>query len=99
MTSSPQDFTLAAPMAPLRVGQPNPPPAPEADGLGFSFSGDGAVYFRIWIVNLLLSILTLGIYSAWGKVRSHQYLYGHTRFAGSSFGYHGKPLAILKGRA
>lgn len=99
MTSSPQDFTLAAPMEPVRLGQSSPPPLPEADGLGFSFSGDGAAYFRIWIVNLLLSILTLGIYSAWGKVRSHQYLYGHTRFAGSSFGYHGKPLAILKGRA
>jgi uncharacterized membrane protein YjgN (DUF898 family) len=26
-------------------------------------------YFRIWIVNLLLTIATLGIYSAWAKVR------------------------------
>ncbi len=97
MTSSSQDYTLA--MEPVRIGQPAPQPAPQDDGLSFSFSGSGAAYFRIWIVNLLLSILTLGIYSAWGKVRSHRYLYGHSRFAGAGFGYHGKPLAILKGRA
>jgi len=33
------------------------------------FTGTGREYFGIWIVNLLLSILTLGIYSAWAKVR------------------------------
>jgi uncharacterized membrane protein YjgN (DUF898 family) len=64
----------------------------------FSFSGRGAEYFRIWIVNLLLSILTLGIYSAWAKVRRQRYFYDNTRLAGSSFEYHGNPLAILKGR-
>ncbi|MDR1854861.1 MAG: DUF898 domain-containing protein, partial [Azoarcus sp.] len=37
------------------------------------FTGSGGEYFRIWIVNLLLSILTLGIYSAWAKVRREQY--------------------------
>ena len=33
------------------------------------FVGTGSEYFRIWIVNLLLTIVTLGIYSAWAKVR------------------------------
>ncbi|HMK59708.1 MAG TPA: DUF898 family protein [Dissulfurispiraceae bacterium] len=64
----------------------------------FQFTGSGGEYFRIWIVNLLLSILTLGIYSAWAKVRKNQYFYRHTRVAGSSFDYHGNPIAILKGR-
>jgi uncharacterized membrane protein YjgN (DUF898 family) len=64
----------------------------------FSFSGRGSEYFRIWIVNLLLSVLTLGIYSAWAKVRRQRYCYDNTRLAGSSFEYHGNPLAILKGR-
>lgn len=40
----------------------------------FSFSGSGSEYFRIWIVNLLLSIITLGIYSAWAKVRHYLFL-------------------------
>ncbi len=62
------------------------------------FTGSGGEYFRIWIVNLFLSILTLGIYSAWAKVRRMQYFYRHTELASASFDYHGNPRAILKGR-
>ena len=62
------------------------------------FTGKGSEYFGIWIVNLLLSIVTLGIYSAWAKVRRTQYFYRNTRLAGASFDYHGNPLGILKGR-
>ena len=65
----------------------------------FQFTGRTGDYFRIWIVSLCLSILTLGIYSAWGKVRKKRYLYAHTRVAGSAFEFRARPLAILKGRA
>ncbi len=64
----------------------------------FEFTGNGWEYFRIWIVNLLLTILTLGIYSAWAKVRRLQYFYRNTRLADASFDYHGTPVSILKGR-
>jgi uncharacterized membrane protein YjgN (DUF898 family) len=64
----------------------------------FEFTGKGWEYFRIWIVNLLLTIVTLGIYSAWAKVRRLQYFYRNTRLADASFDYHGAPKAILKGR-
>jgi uncharacterized membrane protein YjgN (DUF898 family) len=36
-------------------------------------------YFGIWIVNLLLSLVTLGIYTAWAKVRRLRYFYGNMR--------------------
>jgi uncharacterized membrane protein YjgN (DUF898 family) len=62
------------------------------------FHATGGEYFRIWIVNLLLTIVTLGIYSAWAKVRRNQYFYSSTELAGSSFEYHGNAVAILKGR-
>ena len=62
------------------------------------FTGSGREYFGIWIVNLLLTIVTLGIYSAWAKVRRLQYFYRNTQLAGASFDYHGDPLAIFKGR-
>ena len=62
------------------------------------FVGTGSEYFRIWIVNLLLTIVTLGIYSAWAKVRRLKYMYRNTQIAESSFDYHGSPIAILKGR-
>jgi len=64
----------------------------------FSFTGTGSEYFGIWIVNILLSLVTLGIYSAWAKVRRNRYFYSNTYVAHSSFDYHGNPIAILKGR-
>jgi uncharacterized membrane protein YjgN (DUF898 family) len=62
------------------------------------FTGAVGEYFRIWIVNLALTVLTLGIYSAWAKVRKRRYFYAHTRIAGESFEYRGRPVAILIGR-
>lgn len=64
----------------------------------FEFRGSGAEYFRIWSVNLLLTIVTVGIYSAWAKVRRMRYFYGSTRLDGHAFDYHAAPIAILKGR-
>jgi uncharacterized membrane protein YjgN (DUF898 family) len=64
----------------------------------FQFTGSGAEFFKIWIVNLFLSIITLGIYSAWAKVRTNRYFYGNTQLAGNNFEYHAEPLQILKGR-
>lgn len=76
--------------------QPVPSTTRSAESL--TFTGSGAEYFRIWIVNLAFTILTLGIYSPWAKVRRLQYFHRHTRLGGSGFDFHGKPGAILRGR-
>ncbi|MBW2172386.1 MAG: DUF898 domain-containing protein [Deltaproteobacteria bacterium] len=65
----------------------------------FEFWGSGMEYFKIWIVNIILSIITLGIYSPWAKVRRKQYFYGNTDLKGASFEYLADPMKILKGRA
>ncbi|HEU5136636.1 MAG TPA: YjgN family protein [Steroidobacteraceae bacterium] len=88
-------YERASPVSP--PSRPNPEPASRVM-LPFEFRGNGGEYFRIWIVNLLLTIITLGIYSAWAKVRRLRYFYGNTFVDGQSFDYHGQPLAILKGR-
>jgi uncharacterized membrane protein YjgN (DUF898 family) len=62
------------------------------------FTGKASEYFGIWIVNLLLSLLTLGIYSAWAKVRRKKYFYQNTQIDHVGFDYHAKPISILKGR-
>ncbi len=64
----------------------------------FEFRGNAKEYFKIWIVNVALSILTLGIYSAWAKVRSNRYLYGNTYLNNSNFEYNADPKRILIGR-
>lgn len=61
------------------------------------FTGTAGEYFRIWIVNTFLTILTLGIYAAWAKVRTRQYFYRHTILHNQSFDYTANPLVILKG--
>ena len=62
------------------------------------FRGQASEYFGIWIVNVLLSIVTIGIYSAWAKVRRLRYFYGNTELDGHTFDYHAQPMQILKGR-
>lgn len=71
---------------------------PQTQRHAFLFSGNGSEYFKIWIVNILLSIVTLGIYSAWAKVRNKQYFYGNTHIADNTFEYTADPIKILKGR-
>ncbi|WP_454752384.1 YjgN family protein [Cupriavidus necator] len=100
MNAGSSDFTLSAtPDSPASAPAPADPRDGELRPLGLSFTGTGSEYFRIWIVNVLLSIVTFGIYSAWAKVRTLHYFYRNTRLDGASFDYHGKPSAILKGRA
>ena len=43
-----------------------------------SFSGSGSDYFRLWLSNLLLTIVTLGIYTPWARRRRIQYFYRNT---------------------
>ncbi len=72
--------------------------ASENTPLPFSFTGGTREYFKIWIVNVLLVVLTLGIYSAWAKVRTKKYFYRHTWLQGSTFDYIGEPRDILARR-
>ena len=62
------------------------------------FTGTAKEYFGIALVNLILSIVTLGIYSAWAKVRRETYFKNNTKMANYGFGYHATGRQILKGR-
>lgn len=62
------------------------------------FRGNAGEYFGIWIVNILLTIVTFGIYSAWAKVRRMRYFRGNTFLDGHSFDYHAKGKQIFLGR-
>ncbi len=96
----PPDASLTAP-PPLEEPPPLPPPpepvpaAPEP--VPFAFHGDAREYFRIWIVNTLLTVLTLGIFSAWAKIRKRRYLRGNTELLGHRFDYTADPRRLLVG--
>jgi len=65
--------------------------------LDVAFTGSGSEYFRIWVVNLLLLLVTLGLYYPWAKVRRLRYFYGSTRIDGQPLDFHGSPLKMLRG--
>src|SRR5690349_12224081 len=68
-----------------------------------TFHGQGSDLFEIHLFNILLNIVTLGIYSFWGKTRLRSYVISQTSFGEDRFAYHGtgKELFIgfLKGIA
>ena len=58
-------------------------PAAGIEPFEIEFSGSGGEFFRVWIVNLLLNIVTLGFYTPFARRRTAQYFYSHTLVAGS----------------
>ena len=95
---TPDSLPPAPPPPPaLPAGAAAPPCATLPRTLSFAFTGKASEYFGIWIVNILLKIVTFGIYSAWAKVRKRRYFFGSTLLDGSPFGYLADPLALFKG--
>ncbi len=83
---------------PPPIPAPPPPPPAALEEHPFEFRGHAREYFGIWIVNVALSVLTIGIFSAWAKVRSERWFFGNTWVAGAPFEYLAQPIPILKGR-
>src|SRR5262249_15612925 len=80
---SPPDFSHISPVK------------PEPRELSMRFTGSGSEYFRIWIVNLLLTLVTLTLYYPWAKVRRLRYFYGNTVVDGQPLGFHANPKKVL----
>jgi len=72
-------------------------PPPAALPRRLTFYGSGGPLFGIFLRNLFLSILTLGIYYFWGKVRARRYILGHVEFEGDRFAYHATGRELLLG--
>lgn len=70
----------------------------QQQSLKLQFNGNSREYFRIWIVNLCLTLLTLGIFSAWAKIRKKRYFYSNLTLDETPFQYLAQPIPILKGR-
>nr|WP_316640292.1 YjgN family protein [uncultured Roseateles sp.] len=67
--------------------------------LDIAFSGSGSEYFRIWIVNLLLIVVTLGLYLPFAKARRLRYFYANTQIDGQALAFHGQPWRMFRGFA
>ncbi|CAM3734849.1 YjgN family protein [Roseateles saccharophilus] len=75
-----------------------PAPLPAAPRvLEIRFTGSGSEYFRIWAVNLLLILVTLGLYLPFAKARRIRYFYANTLVDGQALGFHGDPWKMFRG--
>lgn len=56
----------------------------------------GSEIFRLFIVNVLLGMLTLGVYRFWGKTRVRQYLWSQLSFDDEGFEYTGRGSELFR---
>lgn len=63
----------------------------------FGFDGNWIDFAKIALPNLLLTIVTLGIYRFWATTRERQYLWSHTRFVDERLEWTGKGMELFIG--
>jgi uncharacterized membrane protein YjgN (DUF898 family) len=68
-----------------------------ARSLPFVFTASGSEYLRIWIVNVLLTVVTLGFYLPFAKARRLRYFYANQLVDGEPLAFHGDPWKMLRG--
>ena len=78
-------------------GGPTNPGGASPQSMPIGFHGSGGGLFKIMLVNWILTILTLGIYSFWGKTKVRRYLCEQSSFVGDRFHYHGTGGELLRG--
>jgi uncharacterized membrane protein YjgN (DUF898 family) len=69
----------------------------ESRSYSMAFYGSGSEYFKILIVNTILSILTLGLYYPWAKEKKLKYLYSKNTFDETPFVFSGTGKEMFKG--
>jgi uncharacterized membrane protein YjgN (DUF898 family) len=100
-----------APRGPVIPPPPPPPPLPAPGSGGFDpyaqalprartrllFHGTGGSLFGIHVVNVLLTLVTFGVYYFWAKTRVRVYLMSQTELEGSRFAWHGNGRELFWG--
>lgn len=61
------------------------------------FHGTGGALFGLYLRNILLTLVTLGVYYLWGKNRLRTYLAGQCEFEGDRFAWHGTGRELFLG--
>lgn len=70
---------------------------PDAEERSFRFDGSWKEFLPIALTNLLLTIVTLGIYRFWATARERRYLWSRTSFIDDSFEWTGTGLEMFVG--
>jgi len=88
---------ITVPQPPAEPPHPEEPTTPGSDGpIAFSFVGQGKEFFGIWLVNLILTALTVGLYIPWARVRERRFFYENTWIGKHAFDYLADPRKIFR---
>lgn len=71
--------------------------APPVQTLPIRFTGSGSEYFRIWIVNLLLILVTFTLYWPFARARRIAYFQNNTLVGDDPLGFHADPWKMFRG--
>lgn len=77
------------------LGAQNAPP--QVQTLPIRFTGSGSEYFRIWIVNLLLILVTFTLYWPFARARRIAYFQNNTLVGDDPLGFHANPWKMFRG--
>jgi len=94
-SSASSQFPATRPVDSMQFGSPPAPDAPRRAAIRFTASG--SEYFRIWIVNLLLTLVTLSAYYPFARARKLRYFHANTLVDEQPLGFHGDPWKMLRG--
>lgn len=95
-----ETLTVPAAVSPPTVSVAPPGaarPAATSGARQARFMGSGAALFGIHVVNVLLTLLTFGVYFFWAKVKVRAYFFSETDFEGDRFAYHGTGREMFVG--
>lgn len=73
------------------------PPALDSSEGRFAHHGSGGELFLIMLMNMVLKVVTLGVYHFWAKTRVRRYLWSQTAYRDERFEYTGTGLDLLLG--
>lgn len=65
----------------------------------FAFRGEGLALFTLILKNMLLTLVTLGIYAPWAKTERRKYMWQNIEIAGHRLRYHGTGRELFIGYA
>ena len=93
MTQPDAELAPAAPVAPAASRASASPIAKYP----LEFVGTGGEYFNVWIVNVVLTVLTVGFFTPFARRRTAVYFYNHTLVADSALEFTGSIKRMLLG--
>ncbi len=62
-----------------------------------TYRGTGGGLLGLFLINALLTVVTLGVYSFWARAKTRRFFYSNTELAGDRFAFHGTGPEMLKG--